>query len=163
MNLGIRWAVKEPAGGPFKSGRRRLHFSAAFEGAFEMGQPWRPSVTQAVLKSSLQRMHPLNWDSALVSAQRIGMPRLTDLDRARVIGQLQASLLQIQVAALFGVSSGNISKGKAKFHIAGDVRQDTKWASQEDDTPRRWFPHSVSTTGMLPRQFGTDCTQPIPT
>ena len=39
MNLGIRWAVKDPAGGSFESGKRRLHFSAAFEGAFKMGQP----------------------------------------------------------------------------------------------------------------------------
>ena len=39
MNLGIRWAVKDPAGGSFKSWKRRLHFSAAFEGAFKMGQP----------------------------------------------------------------------------------------------------------------------------
>ena len=39
MNLGMRWAVKDPAGGSFKSGKRRLHFSTAFEGAFEMGQP----------------------------------------------------------------------------------------------------------------------------
>ena len=39
MNLGIRWTVKDAAGGPFKSEKRRLHLSAAFEGAFEMGQP----------------------------------------------------------------------------------------------------------------------------
>ena len=37
INLRIRWAVKDPAGGSFKSGKRRLHFSAEFKGAFEMG------------------------------------------------------------------------------------------------------------------------------
>ena len=38
MNLGIRWAVKDPAGGSFQSGNRRLHLSAAFEGAFKCGR-----------------------------------------------------------------------------------------------------------------------------
>ena len=38
MNVGICWAVKDPSDGSFKSGKRRLHISAAFEGPFEMGQ-----------------------------------------------------------------------------------------------------------------------------
>ncbi|GLD69672.1 zinc finger and SCAN domain-containing protein 31-like protein [Lates japonicus] len=50
------------------------------------------------------------------------MPRLTDLDRAHAIGQLQAGVPQNQVAASFGVSPSTISKLKTKFHITGDVR-----------------------------------------
>ena len=38
MNVGICWAVKDPSDASFKSGKRRLHISAAFEGPFEMGQ-----------------------------------------------------------------------------------------------------------------------------
>ena len=53
MNLGIRWAVKDPAGGSFKSRKRRLHLSAAFEGAFEMGQPLTLRSDAIAL-----RMHP---------------------------------------------------------------------------------------------------------
>ena len=52
MNLGIRCAVKDQAGGS-KSGKRRLHLSAAFEGAFEMGQPLTRRGDAIAL-----RMHP---------------------------------------------------------------------------------------------------------
>uniref|UniRef100_A0A8C4ZZQ5 Transposase Tc1-like domain-containing protein n=1 Tax=Gadus morhua TaxID=8049 RepID=A0A8C4ZZQ5_GADMO len=61
-----------------------------------------------------------------------------------LIGQLQAGVLQNQVAALFGVSPGTLSKLKAQFHITGCQRQAVKLASQEDDTPRRPFHHPVS-------------------
>ena len=40
MHSGISWAMKDPSVESSKFGQRRLHFLAAFEGAFEMGQPW---------------------------------------------------------------------------------------------------------------------------
>ena len=49
------------------------------------------------------------------------MPRLS-LDKARVIGQIQARVHQKDVALLFGVSSGCISKLKSKYRMAGDVK-----------------------------------------
>ena len=70
-----------------------------------------------------------------MSAPRIGMPRLTDLDRARAIGQLQAGVPQNQVAALFGVSPSTISKVKAKFHITGDVRDRPRSGRPKKTTP----------------------------
>ncbi len=50
------------------------------------------------------------------------MVRLSDLDKARAIGQLEAGLSQNQVAATFGVSHSMISKLKAKFRQTGDVK-----------------------------------------
>lgn len=50
------------------------------------------------------------------------MVRLTDLDKSRAIGQLEAGILQNQVAANFGVSPSMISKLKAKFRDTGDVK-----------------------------------------
>ena len=50
MNLGIHWAVKDPAGGPYKSRKRRPAF---------LGRIWKSlrngtaAVTQAVFKCSL--------------------------------------------------------------------------------------------------------------
>uniref|UniRef100_A0A4W6C8R9 Transposase Tc1-like domain-containing protein n=1 Tax=Lates calcarifer TaxID=8187 RepID=A0A4W6C8R9_LATCA len=64
------------------------------------------------------------------------MPRLTDVDRARVIGQLQAGVLKNQVAALFGVSLSTISKLKAKFHITGDVRDRPRSGCPKKTTPQ---------------------------
>ena len=64
------------------------------------------------------------------------MPRLTDLDRARAIGQLQAGVPQNQVTALFGVSPSTISKVKAKFHITGDVRDRPRSGRPKKTTPQ---------------------------
>ena len=50
------------------------------------------------------------------------MVRLSNLDKARAIGQLEAGVPQRQVAATFGVSEGMISKLKAKFRETGDVK-----------------------------------------
>lgn len=38
-----------------------------------------------------------------------------------------------------GVSPSTISKLKVKFHLKGNVRQATKWASQEDETKKDSF------------------------
>ncbi|XP_034538221.1 uncharacterized protein LOC117811853 [Notolabrus celidotus] len=54
-----------------------------------------------------------------VSAPRICMPCLTDLDRAHAILQLQAGVPPNQDVALFGVSPRTIAKVKAKFQITG--------------------------------------------
>ena len=48
------------------------------------------------------------------------MPRLSNLDKAHVIGQVEVGVLQNQVAALFEVSPGSISK--LKFCEAGTPR-----------------------------------------
>ena len=53
MILGIGWVVKDISCVSFKSGKRRLHLSAAFEGAFEMGQPLTRRSDAIAL-----RMHP---------------------------------------------------------------------------------------------------------
>lgn len=66
----------------------------------------------------------------LVSAPR--MPCLTDLNRTCAMGQLQAGVLQTQVAALFGVSPATISKLKPKSHI---IRMSE--TGREVDVPRR--------------------------
>ena len=49
MNLGIRWAVKDPS----NPGKEVCILSAAFEGAFEMGQPLTRRSDAIAL-----RMHP---------------------------------------------------------------------------------------------------------
>jgi len=56
-----------------------------------------------------------------VSAPSIGIPRLSILDKTRVIGQVEAGVLQNQVAALFVVNPGTISKLKAKFRETSDL------------------------------------------
>ena len=98
------------------------------------------------------------------------MPRLTDLDKALAIGQLQAGVPQNQVAALFGVSPSTLSKLKAKFHITGDVTD-----RPQSGRPKKTTPQEVGcllqiciqglqddmADSSLPRQSGTDYTQPI--
>ena len=72
---------------------------------------------------------------------------LTDLDWACAMGQLQA-----------GVPPSAISKMKAKLHITpcqhlgtlGSLLRICSWVLQHD-----------MVDGSLPRQYGTDCTQPI--
>ena len=105
---------------------------------------------------------------------------LTGLDRVHVMPQLKAGVLQNHIVALFGVSPSTISQLKAKFQIM-EWSETGREASQEDNTSRRPFSHPVSTVrtvgsllkicrqglqddtadGFLPRQSGTDCTQPI--
>lgn len=50
------------------------------------------------------------------------MVRLSELDKARAIGQIEAGVPQRQVAATFGVSESMISKLKVKFRETGDVK-----------------------------------------
>ena len=91
-----------------------------------------------------------------------------------LIGQLQAGVPQNQVAALFGVSPSTLSKLKAKFHITGDVK-DRPRSGRPKNTVSSPCQHLGALTavifseglqddmanGSLPRQSGTDYTQPI--
>ena len=52
---------------PWLLGGGRTHFSAAFGGAFELGQSSRTAVMQSVYECSWRRLQPLNGDKALVS------------------------------------------------------------------------------------------------
>ena len=103
------------------------------------------------------------------------MPRLTDLDRALAIGQLQAGVPQNQVTALFGVSPSTPPKPKA--HIMGDVKDRTRSGRPKKTTTQEDHFITLSALsllqicsqglqddmaeGSLPRQSGTDYTQPI--
>ena len=62
------------------------------------------------------------------------MPRMTDLDRARAIGQIEAGVPQRDVAQMFGVSKSTISKLKSKFQDTGYV----------EDRPRSGRPKSTT-------------------
>lgn len=62
------------------------------------------------------------------------MPRMTDLDRARAIGQIEAGVPQRDVAQMFGVSKSTISKLKRKFQDTGYVK----------DRPRPGRPKSTT-------------------
>ena len=69
-------------------------------------------------------MHTMNrlnfrYDSGKVYylvnyCQHYNMPKLSDLDRARAIGQLETGIKQKVVAQQFGVSQGAIAKLKIK-------------------------------------------------
>ena len=63
------------------------------------------------------------------------MPRLSVLDRAHAIGQLEAGVPAFRVAASFGVSPGTISKLRAKFCETVEVKV----------RPRRPVPHPCCT------------------
>ncbi len=52
------------------------------------------------------------------------MVRLSLVDMARAIGQLEAGVPQTHVAASFGVSQSMISKLNSKFCATGDVKTD---------------------------------------
>ena len=50
------------------------------------------------------------------------MPRLSNVEKARAIGQIEAGTPQNEVAARFGVSPSTISRTLAKFRETGDVK-----------------------------------------
>ncbi|CAH1266742.1 Hypp3553 [Branchiostoma lanceolatum] len=50
------------------------------------------------------------------------MPRLSYVDKLRAVGQFEAGTRQRDVAALFGVRPGTISKLVAKFRATCDVK-----------------------------------------
>ena len=64
------------------------------------------------------------------------MPRLSYLDKALAIGKVEAGVPENQVAALFGVSPGTISKLKAKFCQTGDVKDRPRSGRPRKTTPQ---------------------------
>ncbi len=66
------------------------------------------------------------------------MPRrvLSNLERARAIGQIEAGVPQKKVAANFGVSQGAISKLKAKFRQTGEVKDRPRSGRPKKTTPQ---------------------------
>uniref|UniRef100_A0A8C4GFR7 Transposase Tc1-like domain-containing protein n=1 Tax=Dicentrarchus labrax TaxID=13489 RepID=A0A8C4GFR7_DICLA len=83
------------------------------------------------------------------------MPRLTDLDRALAIGQLQAGVPQNQVAVLFGVSPRAISKLRAQFHITLDVKDRPRSGRPKKMTPQE--DHFLTLSALRCRRlFSTD-------
>ena len=50
------------------------------------------------------------------------MPRVSNVQKARAIGQIEAGMLQKDVAERLGVSPGTITKWKQKFRATGDVK-----------------------------------------
>ena len=72
----------------------------------------------------------------LESTLHFSMPRLSNLEKARAIGQVEAGVPQNQVAALFGVSPGTISKLKAKFRETGDVKDRLRSGRPKKTTPQ---------------------------
>ena len=64
------------------------------------------------------------------------MPRLSVLDRARAIGQLETGVPAFRVAASFGVSPGTISKLRAKFRETGEVKDRPRSGRPKKTTPQ---------------------------
>ena len=64
------------------------------------------------------------------------MPRLTDLERAHAIGQLEAGVPQHQVATAFGVVKSSISKLKAKYRATGYVKDRPRSGRPKKTTPQ---------------------------
>uniref|UniRef100_A0A8C5FPN4 Transposase Tc1-like domain-containing protein n=1 Tax=Gadus morhua TaxID=8049 RepID=A0A8C5FPN4_GADMO len=82
------------------------------------------------------------------------MPRLTDLDRALAIGQLQAGVPQKnQVAALFGVRPSTLSKLKAKYHITGDVKDRSRSGRPKKTTPQE--DHFITLSALRCRRLSS--------
>jgi len=65
----------------------------------------------------------------------VNMPRLSLQDKARAIGQLEAGVPVRRVAALCGVSPGNISKLKTKFRETGEVKDRPRSGRPRKTTP----------------------------
>ena len=59
---------------------------------------------------------------ACCCAVHVIMPRLSNVDRARVIGQLEAGVRQSLVAARFGVSRKTIGKLKQRYRDTNEVK-----------------------------------------
>ena len=72
------------------------------------------------------------------------MSRLSLVEKARAIGQLQAGIHQSEVAQTFGVDQSTISRWRRKFRETGDVK----------DRPRNGRP-SITTPGSLHPPGGT--------
>ncbi|CAH1256352.1 BCAN [Branchiostoma lanceolatum] len=67
----------------------------------------------------------------------IAMPRLSYVDKLRAVGQVEAGTRQRDVAALFGVRPGTISKLVAKFRATGDVKDMPRTGRPRATTPEQ--------------------------
>ena len=63
------------------------------------------------------------------------MAKLSNLDRARAVGQLEAGVKQRVVSARFGVSQSAISKLKRRFRDTGDVKDKPRSGRPRVTTP----------------------------
>ena len=110
---------------------------------------WKMSLPQCIVLLVLTLLFWVEWgigcvlndcslhqSGHLVSAPSISMPRLSNLEKARAIGQVEAGVPQNQVAALFGVSPGTISKLKAKFCETGDIKDRPRSGRPKKTTPQ---------------------------
>ena len=98
-----------------------------------------------------------------VSTPRIDMPRLTDIDKVRAIGQAQAGTPQIQAAASLGVSPSTISKLKAKLQATGDVRDRPRSGRPKKTPPQEeqaW--HDDSWSGQVAGRIVTGTVHQVP-
>lgn len=73
------------------------------------------------------------------------MAKLSPLDRARALGQLEAGMKQRDVAARFGVSQSAIAKLKKRFRDTGDVKDKPRSGRPRVTTPQtdRYISNSV--------------------
>jgi len=104
----------------------------------------------SVSPSSLTLHQGGHW--MLVSYWSIIMVKLSPVDKARAIGQLEAGKSQTEVAATFGVTQGMISKLKTKFDRRCE-RQTKKWPSKEDRNRRVTAPELQR---RYRHRYGTD-------
>lgn len=86
------------------------------------------------------------------------MPQLTDLDRTHEVGQPQASVLQNQVTALFGVISS--TSWVANFKTLSTSCQHVETVASLLQIYSQSFQNNMP-NGSLPRQSRTKCTQAI--
>ena len=89
----------------------------------------------SVSPSSLTLHQGGHW--MLVSYLSIIVVKLSPVDKARAIGQLEAGKSQTEVAATFGVTQGMISKLKTKFRLTGDVKDRPRSGRPKKTTPQQ--------------------------
>ncbi len=71
-----------------------------------------------------------------VAIQYLIMPRVSDVEKARAIGQIEAGIPQNQVAANFRVSPSAVSKWKTKYRATGEVKDRPRSGRPRATTPQ---------------------------
>lgn len=89
-------------------------------------------------------VNPKQFFSAIDSCFEILVSRIQTV-RCLIVARLAPPVIVDLANRATSSRCSTLSKLKAKFYLTWDVRQATKWASQEDDTIRRLFLHPVST------------------
>ncbi len=68
------------------------------------------------------------------------MLRVSGVEKARAIGQIEAGISQNQVAANFGVRPSAVSKWKTKYRATDDVKDRPRSSRPRATTPQEdWF------------------------